>query len=116
MHRLPTSGARLHLDSHETLLAAARAGTWLQVRSGVLIAQPPPRWLGECMVAPTHRLGAGAGLLIDEDGWWRFVADHGPVDLQCVRAVPPAGAGLGGRIVARVLAWLRSLDRRLRPS
>lgn len=116
MHRLPASSARLHLDSHETMLAAARAGTWLQVRSGVLIAQPPPRWLGDCMVAPTHRLGAGAGMLIDEDGWWRFVADHGPVDLHCVRAVEAPRAGLVGQAVARLFSRLREITRRLRPS
>lgn len=116
MHRLPPAGAQLRLEAHETLLATARAGTWLQVRSGVLIVQPPMRWLGECMVAPVHRLGAGAELLLDEDGWWRFAVDTGPVELQCVRPVGPAGPRWLGRWLQRCLDALRETTRRTRPS
>lgn len=116
MDRLPSSRAQIHLEAQQTLLAAARTGTWVQVRTGVLIVQPPPRWLGECMVAPTHRLAAGAGLLIDEDGWWRFMADRGPVELQCMRAVGPALPAWLARAAGRGLQALREITRRLRPS
>lgn len=112
MHRLPPSGAQLRLEAHETLLASARAGTWLQVDRGVLIVQPPMRWLGERMVAPVHRLVAGAGLLLDEDGWWRFVVDTGPMEMRCVRPVDPPTH----RWLHRCAAALRDLTRRLRPS
>lgn len=116
MHHLPPSSSHLRLESHETLLAAARTGTWLQVRSGVLLVQPPPRWLGECMVAPAHRLGPGAGLLVGEDGWWRFVADHGPVELHCVRAVDRPASRWVVRGLARARTALREITRRLRPT
>lgn len=116
MDRLPASRTRLHLESRQTLIAAADAGTWLQVRSGVLLAQAPATWLGDTWIAPAHRLGAGAGLMIDEAGWWQFVADHGPVELDCRRTGPPGTLERLGAALAGLLRRLRAAARRPEPS
>lgn len=116
MERLPASSTRLHLEPQQTLIAAADAGTWLQVRSGVLLAQAPARWLGDTWIAPAHRLRAGAGLMIDEAGWWRFVADHGPVELDCRRGASPGALERFGAALAALRQRLRAATRRLRPS
>jgi hypothetical protein len=112
-HRLlPPSSCELRLEAGQTLLGTARAGTWLQVRRGVVVVQPAPRWLGDCMVAPAHRLVAGAGIALDEDGWWRLAVDAGPAVLQCLQPVdPPTRSWL-----ARGIAALREVTRRRVPS
>lgn len=109
---LPPSTSLLKLEAHQTLLAAARAGTWLQVKRGVVVVQPPPRWLGDCMAAPARRLAPGAGIAVDEDGWWRFVAEAGPAELDCICAVEAPSTPW----LERILAALRVVTRRLRPS
>ena len=79
----------MRLTAGQPLHIPVRAGTAVQVLAGSMRVSESARWMAETVVRPSHRIGEGQWLQLQEGGWLEIEASGGEAHLLLVEPAQP---------------------------